>query len=110
MPFSIVFRTTDMDRWGTGKGANLVPLEVDENFWNLAEAIQDIIDNPVAPAEISDITLDETTMTVHLSNGNTYDVIVPVASFTWRGEWAAATAYETLDVFSVAGTGLYMVL
>ena len=35
MPLPILFRTTDLLKWGAGKGVNLTPEEVDENFWQL---------------------------------------------------------------------------
>lgn len=112
MPPVITYRTTDPDKWGTGKGANLTPGEVDLNFWELTQALSSIA--ALEPVEISNITVADGAMTVHLENGTTYGPFaLPVAAFNWRGEWEDGTSYERNDVF-LAGLGetrgLYLVL
>jgi hypothetical protein len=101
---TITYRT-DGD-WGTGKGGNLTPAEVDENFWWLFQAI-DEMESP-APAEIDNITLTGTQLTITLEDSRSWTVTVPRAAFRWRGTWAPATSYAGNDVFEVMGAGLYL--
>lgn len=57
--------------WGTGKGGNLTPAEVDANFWALVQAVEDLGEGP-APAEIATITLSGTQLTITLSDARVF--------------------------------------
>lgn len=109
------FRTTDLGRWGVGKGANLTPTEVDRNFWDLLEAIGALPELPDL-VDISNITVSGSQLTVHLSDGSTRGPFeLPIAEFAYQGAFADATAYERLDLFTVTVDdedidGLYLVL
>jgi len=97
--------------WGAGKGANLLPSEADYNFWNIAQAILDLESNPAQPVGIESITMSGSSMTIHLTDGSFMGpFLIPVLTFSWRGEWQPTTSYNVLDVFSVADTGIYLVL
>lgn len=104
---AVVFRTAGA--WGAGKGSNLTPAEVDENFYTLSQEIADIvIPNGVGVAEIS-VTGNK--MTVHLTDGSTSGpFVLPVAAFHYQGDWEAGHSYVYLDLFAVADSGLYLVL
>ena len=97
--------------WGGGKGANLQPSEVDNNFWAIAQALVDLESNPAQPVGIESITMSGTQMTIHLTDGSTMGpFLIPVLAFSWRGEWQPSTSYAELDVFTVSDTGVFLVL
>jgi hypothetical protein len=104
----LTFRT--LGAWGSGKGANLTPGEVDNNFWELAQAIVDLAANPALPVGIANITVSGTSMTITLTDGTVMGPFtLPVLTFRWRGEWQPFTTYAELDVFTVTHVGIYMV-
>jgi len=97
--------------WGPGKGANLQPSEVDNNFWNVAQALVDLETNPAVPVGIESITMSGSLMTIYLTDGSTMGPFpIPIATFSWRGEWQPTTSYAELDVFSKSDTGIFLVL
>lgn len=79
--------------WGTGKGANLTAAEFDGNTWDLDQRIVALETNPAAPVEISNITQSGTTVTIHLSNGTTYNV-----------SFATSSTVLAADIIEVGGT------
>lgn len=102
---AVIYRTAGA--WGAGKGANLEPAEVDENFYTLVLALAALeLEEPI---QISSITVEGNILTVHMENGTTYPVEIPIAAFRWRGDWQAGTDYEPFDIF-VTNDGLYFVL
>jgi hypothetical protein len=104
----IVFRT--LGPWGAGKGANLLPDEVDSNFWALAQAIFDLQNDPAVPNGIAAITVSGTQMTITLMDGQVLGpYTLPVLTFRWRDEWLPGTIYAALDVVKVTNLGIYMV-
>src|SRR6185369_10987926 len=97
--------------WGPGKGANLQPTEVDNNFWALAEAIVDLQSNPAQPVGIASISVSGTQMTITLTDGTVMGPFtLPVLTFRWRGEWEPFAVYAELDVFTVLNVGIFMAL
>jgi hypothetical protein len=95
----ITFRS--IGPWGAGKGANLEPAEVDNNFWSIAEAIIALQNDPSLPNGIASITVSGTQMTITLTDGTVMGPFtLPVLTFRWRGEFAAGAAYAALDVFT----------
>lgn len=97
--------------WGAGKGANLLPSEVDNNFWAIAQAIVDLESNPAQPVGIESISMSGTQMTIYLTDGSVMGPFtIPVLAFSWRGEWMPSTSYAELDVFSKADTGIFLTL
>lgn len=96
----VTYRT--LGPWGSGKGANLQPSEVDANFYSLAQAIVDIQNNPEAPNGIETISVAGTQMTITLTDGTVMGPFtLPVLTFRWRGEYDGITPYAVLDVFTV---------
>lgn len=97
--------------WGAGKGSPLVKSEVDGNFWNLKQALEDLQNNPLQPLEIYDISVVGNQMTITLSD--LYTVLgpftLPVAVFNWTDAFQGSHAYGIYDFFT-AEDGLYMVL
>lgn len=103
-----IYRTTGA--WGAGKGANLTPAEVDNNFWGIVQRVLAIETNPPSPAEISNIEVVGTQMMIYLSNGDSYGpYTLPYATFRFRGEWAPATNYVFMDIVTVRQKGLYFI-
>lgn len=109
MTIAVTYRTDDGTRWVSGKGSNLTAAEVDINFWNLGQAIEAIEASAPQPDDISSITQSGTSLVIHLTSGTTFTLAMPVVQFRWRGDWAPATAYLTLDAFKVDGVGVFSV-
>lgn len=109
--FDLNFRTNDATRWGTGLGRNLTPTEVDLNFWILLDLFQTLEANGTQPDQISSITSSNNQLTVHMDDGvTTYGPFdLPMATWTWRGNWAPNTAFNKFDLFNESN-GLYLVL
>jgi hypothetical protein len=104
----ITYRT--IGAWGPGKGANLQASEVDNNFWSLALAINDLINDPPEANGIGAISVSGTQMTIVLNDGQVMGPFtLPVLTFRWRGEWTETTPYAQLDVFTVTDVGIFMV-
>jgi hypothetical protein len=103
---AITYRT--LGPWGGGKGANLLPSEVDTNFYELARAIVDIQDNPEQPNGIYSITVSGTQMTITLNDGTVLGpYTLPVLTFRWRGEFQPGAPYAVLDVFTFSSFNPY---
>jgi hypothetical protein len=93
---AIVYRTDGA--WGTGKGSNLAPAEVDGNFYDLDGRITNFEDNPPLPIEPISITITGYDFSMGLSNGETLGPVtmtMPVPQ--WRGVWTPNTLYNDLD-------------
>jgi hypothetical protein len=106
-----VFRTTDLVRWGVGKGSNLTPTEVDRNFWDILVRLTAVEANPPTPISIASITTTATTFTVHLTNGATQGPFaLPVAQFNLLGAWLPLHDYSgNVGSFITAGGETYII-
>jgi len=109
---SLLYRTAGA--WGAGKGSNLTPAEVDQNFYDLEQAVETLAANPTLPAEIESAEVtDGDQLSFFLSNGDfTAPVTLPSGKPVWREDWLPETEYTTGDLFRaqdpVSGvTGLY---
>jgi hypothetical protein len=97
--------------WGGGKGAPLTKPEIDGNFWALASALQDLIDNPPSPNEIAGFEVTGSQFTVVMGDGSRLGPLpLPVIMIKWRGEYQVGALYKELDVLTVANRGVFMVL
>lgn len=104
-----VYRTAGA--WGPGKGSNLTPAEVDENFFELRDDLDNVIANPPSAVGIANVEASGLNWIVTLTDSTVLDPVpIPVPVFRFRGEWAAFTLYSELDSFTVAGQGLYTTL
>lgn len=104
---AIVYRTTDMLKWGAGKGGRLTPGEVDENFYEIVQAFLAI--SQLAPIQIANITVTGNQMTIHMDDASTFGPFtLPTATLRFRGAWLPLTAYLANDLFT-ADSGLYFV-
>lgn len=110
-PVSLLFRTDDPSRWGTGIGVDLTAPQIDQNFYALQSAINSLISDPSSPVNIVSITSNGNQLTFNMSDGSTVGpVYLPVLQFNWRGDWEPETQYLQLDVFQVPSVGLFAVL
>lgn len=67
---ALTFRTAGP--WGVGKGANLEPSEVDENFNALDEAVEGLIADPPTAIGIGDITVEGNLLTITLTDATVF--------------------------------------
>ena len=97
--------------WGTGLARPLTAAEADTNIYSLADAIQDLIDNPVEGVSITNVVVTGREMVVYLSDATTRGPFeLGIAYPRYRGEWAGTTSYAAMDIVEAAGYGTYMVL
>lgn len=102
---AVIYRTTGP--WGAGKGAVLTKEELDGNFHDLAQQIAALV--VADPVEISNVTVVDNQMTIHMEDGSTFGPFtLPVANLNFRGPWADATNYLAGDLFTQNNT-LYFV-
>ena len=105
----IIFRTTAPGR--VGKGSNLTPEEVDDNFQDVDERVDTLETTPPVPIEITSITVVGASMTVNMADGGSFGPFtLPTAEFNWRDTWAPLTSYFEMDVFFAPGDGVYLVI
>lgn len=108
---AIDFVTSDFARWGAGTGAPLQAADVDGNFYNLQQAIAALQSNPAQPNNIVGVTTTGTSLYFLLADGTQLGPVgLPVLSWRWRGAWATNTSYSALDVVSLDGLGIFLVL
>lgn len=73
-----IYRTAGA--WGSGKGSNLTPAEVDGNFYGHETRIV-TLEAVGGPVIITNITSDGTSLTVHMSDSSTFGPFaIPTAS------------------------------
>ena len=106
---TLTYRT--VGAWGAGKGSNLDASEIDQNFYDLAQAIVALQSNTLAAANgIASITVNGSQFSIFLTDGTELGPFtIPVLRFRWRGEWTGNTSYAELDVVKVTGFGIFMV-
>jgi hypothetical protein len=110
MPNVITYVTTDMTRWGVGKGAPATAHEHDESHFALSERIRVLEQNPPTAVSVVAVVQSGSTFRFQLSNGNLTDpVTLPVAVFQERGNWRAGRDYNPLDVVRVGGKGRFLI-
>jgi len=106
---AVIYRTDGA--WGSGKGSNLSPAEVDGNFYDIDTRVTSIEDNPVDPVVPTAINIEGSAFTMGLSNGDTLGPIaITMPMPTWRGPWNATVAYNELDFFTAPDGGLGAVM
>lgn len=108
---SITFRSTDMLKWGVGKGSPLTKEEVDNNFWYILVQLADLAMNAPEPKDIQSITVANGKMTITLSDGITtfgpFDL--PTNAFNWTGAFVGGATYHRMDILT-SSDGAYLVL
>lgn len=108
-----VYRTNDVAKWGTGKGADLTPTEVDTNFWDMLVRIVALETGGIPANGIANFVVTGSSFVVVLDDATELGPFtLPLATFGWRGDWQPETTYAAFDVFRVYGefNGIYVVL
>lgn len=96
MALDISFRTAGA--WGAGSGANLAAARVDQNFYALKEAVEDLQENPPDANAIANIVQSGDNITVYLQDGTTY------------GPFALPTASPLIPLKTVSGASYTLLL
>jgi hypothetical protein len=97
--------------WGAGKGSNLTPAEVDENFYELAQSIATAISGLDEPVSIESIDYSDGSITFVLTDASEYGPFpLPNTSFRWRDQYTVGAAYVPMDGFFHTSYGGFIVL
>lgn len=101
------FRTAGA--WGAGKGADLTPAEVDNNFYDKETRITAIEAAGVAVG-IASITVSGNQMTVTMTDASVQGPFtLPTVAWNPVGTWLPSTLYSAMDVVTYGGSA-YLVL
>lgn len=96
--------------WGAGLDRVLSAPEGDTNIYNLAAAIQDLIDNPVEGVTVSNIAVVGRQLIFYMSDASTIGPFdLPVAQPRFRGTWIPETFYSVFDIVTDSQYGTFMV-
>ena len=105
---AIIYRTAGP--WGAGKGANLVPGEVDGNFYDVNTRLIVVEETVPELTSIDFFEVSGSVFYVHLTNGTIQGPFaLPQTTWNFRGAWLPSTAYHVNDVVTANGC-TYMVL
>lgn len=105
---TLIYRTTNPDAWGAGKGSNLTPDQVDQNFWGLQQAI-DAITTKDGVGVQSAFVNSGNQLYFDLTDGTTIGpVTLPTVTLNPRGDWQAGTVYAVNDLVTSNGS-VYLV-
>lgn len=105
---AIIFRTDGA--WGAGKGSNLLPAEVDENFWDIVQRLDAIEGSPPEAVSIASFEQVGTQLTITMTDSSSHGPFtLPSARFRFTGQYMPETLYFVNDIFSKNGA-LYGVL
>jgi hypothetical protein len=93
--------------WGPGKGSDLAPVDVDNNFWQL---VQDVTAKAVQGVGIANFHVVGDQMTVVLTDHTLLGpYTLPVVPITFGGAWLPLTQYYANTIITHGGT-TYIVL
>lgn len=107
---AITFITTDMTKWGVGKGSPGSASEHDNSFWSLHERVLELENNPPQAVSIDSIVQFDDQLLIILTDASEQGPFnLPTASFRFRGEWEPDTIYFKNDVVRHTRTGIYLV-
>jgi hypothetical protein len=105
---AIIYRTAGP--WGAGKGANLVPGEVDGNFYDVNRRLLTVEGEMPLLISIAFFSVSGSSFYIHMTNGTIQGPYqLPQQAWNFRGPWIASTSYYVNDVVTGNG-GVYMVL
>lgn len=105
---TVIYRTSGP--WGAGKGSNLVPAEVDGNFYDHETRVTALETNPPEAIGIAYFETNGSQFYVHMTDSTVLGpYALPAVSLNFRGAWQPFTSYANHDVISANGA-TYMVL
>lgn len=108
---TIVYRTDDGTRWGTGKGSNLTPTEFDLNNWDFdsrLDALESHSGSGAVGIEDFSVTGGNQLNVLMTDSSTRGPFTLPVATGRFLGAWQPDTTYLYLDRFT-ANNALYEV-
>jgi hypothetical protein len=104
---TIVYVTTGA--WGTGTGTPNTAPQVDGNFYDVDQRLVGLTADLAEGKRIDTVTYTSNTMTFHFTDGTTQVILLPVATFTYVGDWVNDRPYIPGHLFT-ANNGFYQVL
>lgn len=104
---TIVYVTTGA--WGAGTGTPNSAAQVDGNFYDLDQRVVALDADLAEGKRIDYVTYTSNSMTFHYTDGTTQVIPLPVATFTYAGNWANDAHYVRGHLFT-ADNGFYQVL
>jgi hypothetical protein len=104
---TIVYVTTGA--WGAGTGTPNSAAQVDGNFYDLDQRVVALNADLAEGKRIESVTYSSNAMTFHYTDGTSQVIPLPVATFTYVGQWTNDTPYAPGHLFT-AGNGFYQVL
>jgi hypothetical protein len=103
----IVYVTTGA--WGTGTGAPNSAAQVDGNFYDVDQRIAGLVVDLAEGKRIDTVTYTSNSITFNYTDGSSQIITLPIATFTYVGDWTNETPYVPGHLFT-AGNGFYQVL
>jgi hypothetical protein len=103
----IVYVTTGA--WGGGTGTPNSAAQVDGNFWDLDQRVVALNADLAEGKRIDYVTYAGNSMTFHYTDGTSQVIPLPLATFTYVGDWTNSTPYMPGHLFT-ADNGFYQVL
>ena len=104
---TIVFVTSGP--WGPGTGTPNSAAQVDGNFYDVDQRVLDLDAALAEGKRIDFVTYTSNSMTFHFTDATSQVIPLPVATFTYVGNWLNDTPYAPGHLFT-AGNGFYQVL
>jgi hypothetical protein len=104
---TIVYVTTGA--WGTGTGTPNSAAQVDGNFYDVDQRIVDLVGDLAEGKRIDTVTYTDNSMTFIFTDGTSQTIPLPIATLTYKGEWANSTPYSRGDMVTGAN-GFFQVL
>ena len=96
--------------WGSGIGRNLMPAEVDGNFYEHDGRITALEQNPPQAVSIDHIAQNGADLTFYMTDGTTQGPFtIPVTAWRFTGLWQPNRLYAAGDIFTYQGA-IYLAL
>lgn len=95
--------------WGAGTGAPNSAAQVDGNFFDVDQRVVGLTADLAEGKRIDTVTYTSSSMTFHFTDGTSQVIPLPIATFTYVGQWTNETPYGPGQL--ITGTnGFYQVL
>lgn len=102
--------TTDLAKWGVGKGVKHTAAEADNEIWKLWQEIANTLASIPAGVGIANIFPSGGKIVIVLDDATEYEIDYPPVRYNFVGSWAATTEYFGGDIVLADGHGIYLVL
>jgi hypothetical protein len=95
--------------WGAGTGAPNSAAQVDGNFFDVDQRVVDLTADLAEGKRIDTVTYTSSSMTFHFTDDTLQVIPLPIATFTYVGQWTNDTPYGPGHLIT-ATNGFYQVL